>query len=93
MPSAQRSGLHPRPARPVAIEEFEMSEAKSPLSRRKVVAGAGTAGAVAAAASLLPIGAPQAPQAGEAATKARPDARPGYRLTAHVERYYQTAKV
>lgn len=70
-----------------------MSDRKNPLSRRQVVAGAGTAGAAAAVASLLPLGqAPQAPAAAEAARSA--DAtQPGYRLTAHIERYYQTAKV
>lgn len=75
-----------------ATQESEMSSTKSPLSRRQVVAGAGTAGAVAAVASLLPMGSEPVKTA-EAEGAKTAEARPGYRLTAHVERYYQTAKV
>ena len=68
-----------------------MSQPKSKLSRRTLFAGAGTAGAIAAAASLLP-GAVQedaaAPQA-----KAPPQKGGGYQLTEHVKRYYQSTLV
>ena len=63
----------------------------TPLSRRRLFAGAGTAGALAAVAAVLPL-APAAPVA-SAEPKAAPEAGGGYQLTAHVQRYYQTAKV
>jgi hypothetical protein len=59
------------------------------LSRRTLFAGAGTAGAVAAAAALLP--GTQADPSVAAAGSADPGE--GYRLTEHVKRYYQTARV
>lgn len=73
--------------------ETEMKQDDSQtLTRRRVFAGAGTAGALAAAAAVLPMARPgeaEAPrdsaQAGEA------DGR--YQETAHVMHYYQTAKV
>lgn len=70
-----------------------MSKPSQPsLTRRTVFAGAGTAGALAAAATLLP-GSPSTP----AVAAVQPSAEPGedgrYRATAHVLRYYQTAKV
>lgn len=64
------------------------------LSRRTVFAGAGGVGALAAVAAVLPL-ANTAP-ASEATADARPaqdDADGRYQLTAHVQRYYQTAKV
>ena len=64
----------------------------SPLSRRRLFAGAGTAGALAAAATVLPLGRPAEPLA-QATPPAAPEAGGGYQLTAHVQRYYQTAKV
>jgi hypothetical protein len=68
-------------------------QSSSPVSRRTALAGAGTAGALAAAAALLPMGKPAA----DAAVAARPqtDAEPtgGYQLTEHVKRYYRTARV
>jgi len=70
-----------------------MSKSEStPLSRRRLFAGAGTAGALAAAAAVLPLSQPAAPVAA-ALPKALPEAGGGYQLTAHVQRYYQTAKV
>ena len=62
------------------------------LSRRTLFAGAGTAGALAAAATLLP-GTPAEPPvaAAQPAVEGGEDGR--YRATAHVMRYYQTAKV
>ena len=60
------------------------------LSRRRLFAGAGGAGALAAVAAVLPIGKTEAP----AAVVARADANEGgYQLTEHVKRYYQTARV
>jgi len=64
--------------------------ASTPLSRRNLFAGAGTAGALAAAAAVLPLQREAAPVA---AAKPAPEAGGGYQLTAHVQRYYQTAKV
>lgn len=65
---------------------------QQPLARRTVLAGAGTVGALAAAAALLPArqATDQSPDA--AASKASDD-RPGYRLTEHVMQYYRTARV
>ena len=68
-----------------------MSEPKRKLSRRTLFAGAGTAGAVAAAASLLPAA---VTQPGEVADpKAPPSHGGGYQLTDHVKRYYRTTLV
>lgn len=68
-----------------------MSDPKSRLSRRTLFAGAATTGAVAAAASLLPL----APRADVAATepKAPPKRGGGYELSEHVKHYYQTARI
>lgn len=70
-----------------------MSDTKtaSPLSRRRLFAGVGTAGALAGAAAVLPLAREAAPAA--PAEPKPPEAGGGYRLTAHVQRYYQTAKV
>ena len=68
-----------------------MSQPKSKLSRRTLFAGAGTAGAIAAAASLLP-GVVQEntlqPQA-----KGPPENGGGYQLTEHVKRYYKSTLI
>ena len=64
----------------------------SPVSRRRLFAGAGTAGALAAVASVLPQQR-EAVVAAVAPAKPAPEAGGGYQLTAHVQRYYQTAKV
>ena len=68
-----------------------MSPSKTPLSRRRLFAGAGTAGALAAAATLLPLQRETTPVA--AVPKPAPEAGGGYQLTAHVKQYYQTTKV
>ncbi len=69
-----------------------MSEAKQQqVSRRRLFAGAGAVGALAGAAALMPRIEPAAPQA--EAAKPAPETGGGYQLTAHVKRYYQTAKV
>lgn len=65
---------------------------KSPVSRRRLFAGAGTAGALAAVASVLPLQ-QGADLTAVATPKPAPEAGGGYQLTAHVQRYYQTAKV
>jgi hypothetical protein len=65
---------------------------RSTMSRRTVFAGAGTLGALAAAAAIVPAAKPEPVQpvadAGKAATD---DGR--YQLTEHVRRYYRTARV
>ena len=73
-----------RPTSPAA-------EASTPIDRRKLVLGAGVAGAaVVAAQAFRPEAAALAP-AGVA--KAPAAAGDGYQATAHVLRYYETAKV
>lgn len=62
----------------------------SALTRRHVFAGAGGIGALAAVAAVLPAARVDATAA--AAEVTRPDDG-GYRLTEHVKRYYQTARV
>ena len=64
-------------------------------TRRRVFAAAGTAGALAAAAAVLPgasrpAGEPAAPA--PAAHEPR-DSAGGYQLSEHVQRYYRTARV
>ena len=68
-----------------------LANAASPLTRRNLVAGAGVAGAAAAAVALLPLQQTAAPAlVGDAVADKPAD---GYRLTEHVQRYYQTARV
>lgn len=66
--------------------------ANTPVSRRRLFAGAGTAGALAAAAAVLPLQREATPLAA-ATLKAAPEGGGGYQLTAHVQRYYQTTKI
>lgn len=66
-------------------------DSKSKLSRRTLFAGAGTAGALAAAATLLPQAARQPERASEA--KPAPEKGGGYQLTEHVRRYYKTTLI
>jgi len=68
-----------------------MSQPSSQLSRRRLFAGAGAAGAVAAVASLLPI--PHELPAEPAPPRQVPERGGGYSLTEHVQRYYQTTRV
>ncbi len=63
----------------------------TPLSRRRLFAGAGIAGTAAAVAAALPLIRPA--EVVPAAPKPAPEAGGGYQLTAHVQRYYETAKV
>ena len=60
------------------------------VNRRLLLGGAGTAGALAAAAALLPK---QAQVDDVADAKPTPEKGGGYQLTEHVLRYYQTARV
>lgn len=68
-----------------------MSQPDSKLLRRTLFAGAGTAGVVAAVASLIPAAdkAVQLP----APPKAVSANGGGYSLTDHVKRYYKSARV
>lgn len=66
--------------------------AAGPLSRRRLFAGAGTAGALAAAVSVLPLAKTPEPIA-QAEPAPAPDAGGGYRLSEHVQQYYRTTKV
>lgn len=61
----------------------------NPVNRRKFIttlglAGAGAVAAIATAGSLQPAAAP--------AAAAAPDSR-GYRVSAHIRKYYQTTRV
>lgn len=66
------------------------SDDKPSLSRRTLFAGVGTAGAVAAAASLMPA---VRPEAVAPAGKSAPTRGGGYSLTDHVKQYYQTTLI
>ena len=68
-----------------------MTQAKSKLSRRTLFTGAGTAGAVAAAVSLLPGAVPDMASAPE--LKPPPERGGGYQLTEHVKRYYKSTLI
>jgi hypothetical protein len=68
-----------------------MNQPPSKLSRRTVFVGAGTVGAMAAAASLLPS--VQSAVSAPAALPKAPANGGGYSLTDHVKQYYQTARV
>jgi hypothetical protein len=67
------------------------SEPAAAVARRGLLAGAGVAAGAAVAAGLAArgVGAPK-PEA--AAAKDQPSEAAGYRLTAHVQRYYETTK-
>lgn len=67
-----------------------MSQKDPAVSRRRLFAGAGVAGAAAAAAVVLKPVLP-APAAPPAATEE--DRAGGYRVTEHVLRYYRTTRV
>ncbi len=69
-----------------------MDQARSKLSRRQVFAGAGTAGALAAAAAVLPRAA-QEPQQAQAPQPPAPERGGGYQETQRVLQYYQTARL
>jgi uncharacterized phage protein gp47/JayE len=66
--------------------------ADSKLSRRTLFAGAGTVGALAAAASLVP-GAHDLAAETAALPKPAPERGGGYALSEHVKRYYKTTRL
>ncbi|MEJ6024232.1 formate dehydrogenase [Ramlibacter sp. PS4R-6] len=68
-----------------------MSQAKAKLSRRTLFAGAGTATALAAAATVLPRIVEQEAPLPEA--KPAPARGGGYQLTDHVKQYYKTTRI
>ena len=68
-----------------------MTSNGSKLSRRSMFMGAGTAGAVAAAVSVLPLSPQPSPVAVE--PKVAPEKGGGYTLSEHVKRYYKTTLV
>lgn len=65
--------------------------AAPPLKRRGLLIGAGVAGAAAVVANVLPGAADAVTPPAVVATP--PTAGDGYQLTAHVQRYYDTARV
>ena len=69
-----------------------MPSSPSKLSRRTLFAGAGTAGALAAAVSVLPS-MQAVPQAAAPEPRAKPEKGGGYALSDHVKQYYKTALV
>jgi hypothetical protein len=69
-----------------------MNNDRSKLSRRHLFAGAGTAGALAAVAAVLPRVAADVPA--EPVAKAEPPEKGGgYQVTQHVLRYYETTRI
>ena len=69
-----------------------MNESESAeLSRRRLFAGAGTAGALAAVAVAVPLVRPTEPVL--AVNKPAPEKGGGYQVTQHVLDYYQTTRV
>ena len=64
----------------------------APVARRGLLIGAGVAGATAVVAGKLTASAPAATEVAAAAA-VQADPKSGYRVTAHVQRYYQTTKV
>lgn len=68
-----------------------MSQSQGKLSRRTLFAGAGTVGAVAAVASLVPATKPV--DTAEQQPRVAPAKGGGYQLSEHVKRYYQTTKI
>lgn len=68
-----------------------MSKSTVPtINRRTAFLGAGTVGALAAAAAVLPRAETPAPVQ---TAQAEPEAKSGYQLTDHVKQYYATARI
>ncbi|HWH82826.1 MAG TPA: hypothetical protein VNU71_11385, partial [Burkholderiaceae bacterium] len=65
----------------------------SPLPRRALLAGAGAAGAALVAAKMMPAVLPAEPVAAVVAKPAVGATAAGYRLSAHVQRYYETTRI
>ncbi|MGL6109305.1 MAG: formate dehydrogenase [Rubrivivax sp.] len=71
-----------------------MPDHKTTLARRTWLGGAATAGAAAAAVTLLPSAPKPKPTAQAAAPTVEPAAGPsGYQLTEHVKQYYASARI
>ncbi len=68
-----------------------MSQTQGKLSRRTLFAGAGTVGAVATVASLMPTTQLSQPVAQE--SKPAPTKGGGYHLSEHVKRYFKTTLI
>ena len=66
---------------------------QQPLARRTMLAGAGTVGALAATAALLPGRQPAATPQPDKVAEATSSTHTGYRVTEHVAQYYRTARV
>ncbi|MDZ7590253.1 MAG: formate dehydrogenase [Rubrivivax sp.] len=64
-----------------------------PLARRTLLAGAGTVGALAATAALVPRRQAATTPTTDQVAQAPSTESPGYRLTEHVAQYYRTARV
>ncbi|MEY4980345.1 MAG: hypothetical protein RLZZ352_2615 [Pseudomonadota bacterium] len=67
------------------------ADGRSRLSRRTLFAGAGTVGALGAAAALMPQVVSQAPS--PAAPRPAPEKGGGYALTERVKQYYKTTLI
>lgn len=69
-----------------------MPSSPSKLSRRTLFAGAGTAGVLAAAVSVMPS-VKAVPEAAATPPGPKPEKGGGYALSEHVKHYYKTARV
>jgi hypothetical protein len=67
-------------------------ENKQPVGRRNLLAGAGTVGALAAAATVLPLS-QQSPADAKTGARQPLDTDGGYRLTEHIKRYYRSTRI
>ncbi len=76
---------------PKTPESTTSAASSTALSRRRVFGGAATLGAVAAVAAVLPS-VPE-PAASLPADRVAAAEDGGYRVTEHIRRYYQTARV
>jgi hypothetical protein len=70
-----------------------MRDPKKGADRRAMLAGAGTVGALAAAATVLPVMQQGAAPLQNADAKPASDTSAGYRLTEHVKRYYASTRI
>ena len=72
------------------VKDAAAASSASTVGRRGLVAGVGIAGAVAVTAKIIGQGSTDPSEKGQAAgASTEPQ---GYRLTAHVQRYYETTK-
>lgn len=69
-----------------------MPSSPARLSRRTLFAGAGTAGALAAAVSVLPS-VQALPETAASLPRPKPEKGGGYALSEHVKQYYKTTHV